>query len=194
MYSRWLTFLLGSCTWYPYSQLFNAWVRGISATHKRPWCRWVTQKLSSVYHGGVCFASVSGLFSVEVLNCFSSQIVSNLWQFFYSLLSVSRLFYLAVGHTIKYLLIISPRHIYLFILFFFNPQILFPISAVDFCLRYFLDDIPGSKRRCSMFDEVCLAVSPFRVLCCIWESPNTCQQDTPYRDGIQLGSRKNRCL
>ena len=81
-----------------------------------------------------------------------------------------------------------------FILFFFNPQILFPISTVDLCLRYFLDDIPCSKRWCSRYDEIRLAVSPFCVLSCTWESPNTYQQDTPYRDGIHLGSRKNRYL
>lgn len=83
---------------------------------------------------------------------------------------------------------------YLFILFFFNPQILFPISTVDLCLCYFLDDTPCSKRCCSRYDEIRLAVSPFRVLCCTWESPNRCQQDTPYRDGIRLQSRKNRYL
>lgn len=117
-------------------------------------------------------------------------------QFYYSLLSVSRLFYPAVGHTIKYLLILNTGHIYLFFFFFFfsNSQILFPISTVELCLRYFLGDTPCGKWHCSRCDEIRLAVSPFRVLCCTLESPSTCQQDTPYRDGIRLDSRKNRCL
>jgi hypothetical protein len=59
---------------------------------------------------------------------------------------------------------------YLFI-YFFNPQILFPISTVELCLRCFLGDTPCGEWWCSRYDEIRLAVSPFRVLCWLRSLP-----------------------
>ena len=92
--------------------------------------------------GLLCVSSwfvFSGSFELH----FFTDSIQTLTVFLFTLISFTALLPI-VGHTIKYLLIRSPGHIYLF--FFFSPQILIPISTADLCLRYFLDDIPCTKR------------------------------------------------